>query len=91
MFAKWLDVVPSLMEGIGHVAAYESISEAMSMLEQPSESTPEAALGGAFASELVLLWVSEAAASASSLVTHPLRARVQGNVRAWAPARMCTL
>jgi hypothetical protein len=87
VFTKWLDVLPSLMEGVGSVAAFEAMSEALSLLEQPSEFTPVYPDNSPLAfreslSEVVMLWVSEAAASANCLVCHPMRARVPGAVRA---------
>jgi hypothetical protein len=86
VFIKWLDVLPSLMEGIGSVAAFEAMSEALSLLEQPSKFTPihrdkSPLVAREFISELVMLWVSEASPSASCLAIHPMRARVAGTVR----------
>jgi hypothetical protein len=66
----WINAIPSLMEGVGHVAAFEALTEAHSMLEQPSEHTPSPPVQQQL--ELVMLWLSEALLSTrSSLLTRP--------------------
>ena len=85
VFTKWLDALPLLMEGVGDVAAYEAVAEAMSMLELPSRFTPDFALKGNHSSEIVMLWLTEAEHVARCLVTHPALPNVSGNVSALVP------
>lgn len=65
----WLDAVPSLMEGIGHVAAFEALSEAMSMLELPSDYTP--APQTPMLSEIMMFWLSDANPAQTDLIASP--------------------
>lgn len=57
------------MEGIGYVAAFEAISEAMSMLEQPSDFTP--APQTPMLHEIMMFWLSDATAAQSDLIASP--------------------
>lgn len=66
---SWLDAVPSLMEGIGHVAAFEALSEAMSMLELPSDYTPAPSTPMLY--EIMMLWLSDANPSQTNLIASP--------------------
>jgi hypothetical protein len=68
------------MEGVGHVAAYDAISEALSMIEQPSEFTPESGDTQGSKSEILMLWVTESTPSASVLKQHPSRQLISGQV-----------
>lgn len=65
----WLDAVPSLMEGIGHVAAFEALAEAISMLELPSDFTP--APQTPMLHEIMMLWLSDASPAQSNIIASP--------------------
>eukprot|EP00892_Ulva_mutabilis_P000439 jgi/Ulvmu1/10396/UM061_0080.1 len=65
----WLDAIPSLMEGIGYVAAFEALAEAISMLELPSAFTPAAQTP--MLHEIMMFWLSDASPAQSNLIASP--------------------
>jgi hypothetical protein len=83
--AAWLQAVPALAEGIGKVAAFEALSTALALLEQPSEYTPVATVredgGVAAKAEVLMLWVSEGVHEGRLLLEDPAKAAVPSQVR----------
>jgi hypothetical protein len=77
---KWQQTLPSLQEGVGFVAAFEALGSALALLEQPSEFTPAVALQSGFASEILMLWLSESVPDADMPMRHPDKPPLPGHV-----------